>query len=501
LESLNPDEVYVLAKILPGFTGEKRLQAYKGVLREALEEGHVNSSNSLEVLQQMRQQLDISEKEHLTVLTELGVEDPDLLNPSKQRSRENQVRLQGYRDQIASMVGSKRRRAAKGLGRELLKVVQKEKSIQDVLPKDPQAVRSLRREYAITLEEEEQILASLDREAELLRRADILLNQLQDLSERYQALRQPLLPDKAAAWTLLQSTVQQKQRLITKGLLEILKNLDLNPEATRIALALGSLSPNVLPNLLEDETSRWQECLSPKIISRLSQQVNRATDSIAEMEPAVIVSHLEVLLQEPDPLTQAVSLYVISQLDVQRSQELARQLLDSKLMVKALVRETAQMLLKQEAQPDTALSTIEKLLYLLGSDLLGSLKIENLMELAYQAQVKVYNALEVAIEQGNKGKQLLLLIAGEAQLRVNLDNGEVIVERLLPGQMLNELEILAHTEQAVTIVVTVPGTRILAIDVDTFDALLCRDTNFTRTVLERKSLRLQQLVQQSRGVH
>jgi hypothetical protein len=362
-------------------------------------------------------------------------------------------------------------------------------------------VRSLRREYAISLEEEEQILASLDREAELLRRADILLNQLQELSERYQALRQPLLPDKAAAWTLLQSTVQQKQRLITKGLLEILKSLDLSPEATRIALALGSLSPNVLPDLLEDETSRWQERLSPKIISRLSQQVNRATDSIAEMEPAVIVSHLEVLLQEPDPLTQAVSLYVISQLDVQRSQELARQLLDSKLMVKALVRETAQMLLKQEAQPDTALSTIEKLLYLLGSDLLGSLKTENLMELAYQAQVRVYNALEVAIEQGNKGKQLLLLIAGEAQLRVNLDNGEVIVETLLPGQMLNELEILAHTEQAVTIVVTVPGTRILAIDVDTFDALLCRDTDFTRRVLERKSLRLQQLVQQSRGVH
>jgi hypothetical protein len=138
LESLNPDEVYVLAKILPGFTGEKRLQAYKQVLREALEEGYANSSNSLEVLIQMRQQLDISEKEHLTVLTELGVEDPDLLNPSKQRTRENQVRLHCYRNQIASMVGSKRRRTASGLGRELLKVVQKEKSIQDVLPKAPQ---------------------------------------------------------------------------------------------------------------------------------------------------------------------------------------------------------------------------------------------------------------------------------------------------------------------------------------------------------------------------
>jgi hypothetical protein len=217
LESLNPDEVYVLAKILPGFTAEKRLQAYKQVLREALEEGHANFFNSLEVLIQMRQGLDISEKEHLTVLRELGVENPDLLNPSKQRTRENQVRMHCYHDQIVSMVGSKRRRAASGLGRELLKVVEKEKSIQDVFPKAPQAVRSLRREYAITLEEEEQILANLEREAELLRRADILLNQPQKLSERYQALRQPLLPDKAVVWTLLQSTVQQKQRLITKA--------------------------------------------------------------------------------------------------------------------------------------------------------------------------------------------------------------------------------------------------------------------------------------------
>jgi hypothetical protein len=110
LESLNPDEVYVLAKILPGFTAEKRLQAYKQVLQEVLEEGYANFFNSLEVLQQMRQGLEISEKEHLRVLTDLGVENPDLLYSSKQRTRENQLRLQSYHDQIASMVDSKRRR-------------------------------------------------------------------------------------------------------------------------------------------------------------------------------------------------------------------------------------------------------------------------------------------------------------------------------------------------------------------------------------------------------
>ncbi len=33
LDDLTADEVYVLAKILPGFSKEKRLQVYKGVLK------------------------------------------------------------------------------------------------------------------------------------------------------------------------------------------------------------------------------------------------------------------------------------------------------------------------------------------------------------------------------------------------------------------------------------------------------------------------------------
>lgn len=83
LDDLNADEVYVLAKSLPDFSKEKRLQAYKGVLQEAIEEGDVDSSSSAEILQQMRRELNITDEEHQTVLTELSEEDdweqtPDL---------------------------------------------------------------------------------------------------------------------------------------------------------------------------------------------------------------------------------------------------------------------------------------------------------------------------------------------------------------------------------------------------------------------------------------
>ena len=163
LEELNPNEIYVLAKILPGFNREKRIQAYKGVLKDALEEGYVNSSSSLEVLQQMRMELNMSDQDHQQVLTELGIENPNLFDPNQQRTREDWARIQGFRNRIQGLVKPRRRRTAKGLGRELLQVVKKEKSIADVLIEEKQAVRSLSLEYSITPQEKAEIMAELGR--------------------------------------------------------------------------------------------------------------------------------------------------------------------------------------------------------------------------------------------------------------------------------------------------------------------------------------------------
>jgi hypothetical protein len=64
LGDLNPDEVYVLARVLPEFGNEQRHEAYKGVVRDALAEGYVNAASSLEVLRRLRQELGISDDAH-----------------------------------------------------------------------------------------------------------------------------------------------------------------------------------------------------------------------------------------------------------------------------------------------------------------------------------------------------------------------------------------------------------------------------------------------------
>jgi hypothetical protein len=136
LEDLNTDEVYVLAKVLPGLTRQKRYQAYKGVLKEAIAEGYVDTLAGLQVLIQMRTELGVSDDDHGTILTELGVADPELFNPGRLRSLENSRRMQNYRKELEQLLN---------LGRG-----------------NHSAVRKLREVYSITYEEETEILQELN---------------------------------------------------------------------------------------------------------------------------------------------------------------------------------------------------------------------------------------------------------------------------------------------------------------------------------------------------
>jgi 4Fe-4S binding domain len=71
LTQLTPNEVYVLAKTLPGVTQNDRSQVYKSILLDAFMAGHLNVSSSLAILQQIRQSLGISEEDHYVILGEI----------------------------------------------------------------------------------------------------------------------------------------------------------------------------------------------------------------------------------------------------------------------------------------------------------------------------------------------------------------------------------------------------------------------------------------------
>jgi CRP-like cAMP-binding protein len=489
---LNVHEIYILAKVLPGFTQEKRHQAYKGVVREALEEGYVNYSSSLEVLKQLRRELDISDDEHRQVLEELGIEDPELLCPDRQRTLENTVRINGYRKALERLMNLQQKQGNIG--------VPPIQQLDQLLQIQAGEVRSLRRQYFITSQEEEWILTGMTPDTCNIRRADYLLSQLPDLIQRYRALNQPVLHEHSAALSLLRKTVHHKKELIVRSLLETLETLQDNTEAHRLAYALEQLSPQVLYELLDREN--WRDRLPHSIFHLLGKPLEQILEQTLEQtleQPLAcaldtpqssIVEHLEALLIDPNPLLQMTCLYAIAQLDPQKSKEWATQFRTAPHH--PLLCEMATRLLELPSAPNLAdFPPLERMVYLFNSDFFHRMHHETLIELAKLAQIKTYQADQIVTEEGDTCRELLLLVEGDAKVEVHLSDGQVRIDQLHPGQTLDELEILAHSTLKGTIIAESNPTRILAIPVDGFDDLLDRDREFARRVMELESRNLQ----------
>ncbi len=166
LDDLNVDEVYVLAKVLPGFNKEKQLQAYKGIVKETLGEGYIDAKNSLESLRQVRLELDISDKEHDLILTELEVENPTILETKYHKNHEDWLRQESYRQALLDTITeSSKDHPHQGIILDLYDIMSGEKSIEsfdEVLSKlsdrELQLIEGIREEYSITPEEEKEIL-------------------------------------------------------------------------------------------------------------------------------------------------------------------------------------------------------------------------------------------------------------------------------------------------------------------------------------------------------
>jgi CRP-like cAMP-binding protein len=221
-----------------------------------------------------------------------------------------------------------------------------------------------------------------------------------------------------------------------------------------------------------------------------------APTALQPIELSDTLSHLESLLHHYSSLMQAAALYAIAQLNADRAQTLAR---DLQAATAPLLQDTANLLLSLPPDaPLTAFPTLEKLVSLANSDFFHRLQPDTLIALGDRAQIRTYGSGDLITEAGDTCRELLLLIEGAASVHYRPIEGQaaeaVRIERLHPGQTLDELEVLTHSSSENTILADSPSTRILAVPIDALDDLLDHDSDFARRILELESRQLQRLV-------
>jgi hypothetical protein len=429
-------------------------------LRETLEEGYVDTASSLEVFQQLRIELDMSEEEHRTTLTELGIEDRALLDPSRLRTKENLVRLNGYR---------------KALKRVMF--LQHPQSGFDLGEVDGNAIKELKKEYSITTQEEAEILGNFDPQTGSVRRAGYLLEQLAIQIDRYRAFHQAILNQDRLVLRVLKNTVHNKKRLMVTSLLEILVQLGESLPSRNIAENLNILSPVVLTEILENLDSEWRDLLDAKVLEILERPSSTSLGCSLQIDIPTIIGHLEAQIYDRDPLACAVSLYAVNHLEPTWAKKLTRAFLAANNP--ELIKQVVNRIINFERVLTLAdFPYLEKLVYLFNSDFFLGVRSETLIALGDRAYIKTYQAEELVMEEGE----------GQIQMK------GARVKELLPGQILDELEVLSHQKQAGTIIAKVSPTPLLAIPVDSCDEILAQDGDFARRVLEMESCRLQSLL-------
>jgi hypothetical protein len=466
LDDLNTHEVYVLAKVLPGFNRQKRLSAYKGVVKEALEEGYVKASSSLAVLQQMRHELGISDAEHQQLLGELGVESPDLLDPGLRRSLENQIRLTGFQRSLERLI-----------------TLQRDSSM---------ARRALATEYSISPQEEVTVLGGLSSSASASQKAQILLQRLPILVDAYRCLHQPNLQESPVVLAVLRDHLRWRKELTVRSILECLETLRNDPVVPTLVATLQQASPLILQELLEQ--GNWSKRLPTVVLNQLRQPGSTAPACSLTIPPTRTMAHLERLVGDDHDLVAAAALHLLTRLSRERGLELAASCQASGGAT--LLGSTADWLLSCRQAPAMLAGhpPLETRVCLAASDFFRRTGIDTLNALADASAIRSYARGEVITPAGDTCRELLLLIEGAATIHRETAAG-AWEEQLRPGQVLDELEVLSHGTVESPIVAAVDQTRILALPVDAFDAILGKDPDMARRVLELESRQLQRLLQ------
>ncbi|WP_117195910.1 hypothetical protein [Rhizobium terrae] len=445
LESLKPDEMYLLTKVLPGFSKQQKLDAYRKILDEAVSRGSTASQASFKVLQDFRSQMNVTEEEHMALLEELGlahIAEVDTADISEEEKAES---LNHYRGIINNLVADR---------------IQSGMSIQDILVESnfQSTVNVLRQSLQISDAAHELVVA------EFLSPHGIVSIKMEEVLERLVCQKSVRLCIEAARISdslglalqeLLQESMEAHEQAIRIEALLILRNFSPESHAKLLAEDLASLcerdlDPIMRRSLPSNPAMRWRNVLHPDIVAILlgrstvadgqdSPAAVRRTNRKVLLDSANTETSLMQLMVFDDHLIRAIGLMLFGYIDTDIARDTARMMIEDlsdadhpllsdvvKFMAALPVVEdgrTGRTMLRAAIQTSEEtdknsrfeVHPVIKLAMLACSDMLRHLPLSTLADIAYQSRVERYER-DARLEAASPLKWNFLVYRGEVCL-------------------------------------------------------------------------------------
>jgi len=491
LDELKPDEVYVLTKVLPAFTHEQKLAAYRQILDDAIATGKTKSTLSLSLLHEMRMQMDISDEEHAQLIEQLRAAPPGGHELQLTASHEKWDSLKSYTEI---------------LGDALAAHVEAGRTLDEALdePQLASTIAILRASFQISEVEHTAVLGNIvSAGGVLMTRVAHHLAALGDLLAARFCMHSYSMTGARprAIGTLLTSAIEQRVRSSCLTLLSLLRAVGDSAEARWSAYSLCALSGEGARALLRqpatgDADGSWEQALSPALASMLRGDDNHAllpqapeglrVYSFREVIAAGIDirRNLERLADDTDPLVLALVLSALQEFRPTTARGLAENFRSqntppSHWMLEEVVASILGDATATQARPATGvgngdfavepIDAVTRMLWLSRCGEIAALPLTVLAELAGCAQARRYHGNVMLCHKGQPLDQVFILRSGILLREEQSDatgTADPVCDELIgefsAGRVHDGIRVLSPDAQVLAIPVNERTTTLLA---------------------------------------
>ncbi|MGE5186252.1 MAG: cyclic nucleotide-binding domain-containing protein [Acidobacteriota bacterium] len=458
---------------------EARLRAYKETLREMVADGLL-TRNELVLLDSLRAQLGISDKDHGKIVGELSGEERQLFDPAYHGSIEQRLARQQYRKELERIV-VEAARAGTAPSAATLAALRSERGVGE-----PEEAAELAR----ILAPGGPIAAIFDGELaeirQLVAAAEVAHHPGDGSSE-------------SASLALLRHLAVRRARdhlAHAEGVLAVMGQPAAQQQAVaELAARLGRAgeAPLELAPLLANagDSSRHLRAATAIAISRFEDEPARA--------------RLVALLDDPEPIVREAAVRAIGA-NSRLTRELLAKVLDDpdpRVRHAGVFAQTkggggtptAYATLDANAAM-ASLTTVEKMMLLRQVPMFAELDAEDLEELAAVVEEKHVDAGTELFREGETGDAVYLIVRGRVRVLVAAGGAEKTIDDLGPGSCIGEMAVLDASPRSAT-VRALERTRALRVPAEGFRRVLADRPEMSQVIVVDLVRRLRGMMAQA----
>ena len=398
---------------------KERLKAYKNSIIDLMHDGILNEG-SMKVLEKLREQIGISNRDHNSVIQLIKLNNKHLFDDSIDKSAEKRYQQNSYKEVIESALDEHRE-----IDVSYLKSLQKQFCISDDIHKEIMDK---------ILNTNEKIIADI-------------LNLLDHIHELVK-LRNSIVLDGTREVNFLKYSIKNEFKFASKDLFAILFTLYKDNKKTLKVLLNMAKGKEIDQSFTMEENTLY--FMHDTIASKMLEVHQDFFTDESTLNPAVNQEIIKSLLHH-ESIQISVAALLNAKFDTQKY--LTDDILERFCNTNDIEIQSLLYKLKYKTQ---RITTHERMMYLNSIPLFNNLKFNDLHILGQCTKVVEFESDTYIIKQGDIGKTLYVLIKGAAI--VEIDSQEVA--KVGHREYFGEIAILGDTTRTASVKVTEPTTAL-----------------------------------------